>query len=157
MCGCSGQVRLRPRRPAAPTDGETSGRREGALALLPRKRYHGNPQPLTAAKLVLLECVSPRCFPAWRADRLEALKWALTFRHLRHVSGGAASANGWVITPEQLLQVDECERSTSSVPHYQVGTSASSLPVAQRQSYSQEVDPFCSPVSVWLVSFFCSS
>lgn len=35
-----------PRRPAARTDGETSGRGEGALALLLRKRYRSNAQKL---------------------------------------------------------------------------------------------------------------
>lgn len=55
---------LCPRRPAALTDGETSGRKEVALALLLRKRYRDNRQPLTEAKLVpdCCWCVF-LCFP----------------------------------------------------------------------------------------------
>lgn len=37
-------------------------RRVGGGRERSRKHYHGNPQPLTEAKLVLLECVSV-CFP----------------------------------------------------------------------------------------------
>lgn len=85
-------------------------RRVGGGRERSRKHYHGNPQPLTEAKLVLLECVSVcvslvlPCM-ACRQD-VGVMVGGDLQAPASCLFSGPASRKYYVIIPEQLLQVD---------------------------------------------------
>lgn len=71
-----------------------------------RKDRHGNAQPLTEAKLVLLECVSLVLPCLARRQDVGVVVGGDLQAPASCLCRGPASRKCYVITPEQLLQVD---------------------------------------------------
>lgn len=93
-------------------------RRVGGGRERSRKHCHGDPQPLTGAKLVLLSvslCVSLVLPCLARRQDVGVMVGGDLQAPASRLCGGPASRKCYVITPGQLLQVDRCGGSPSLV------------------------------------------